>query len=602
MRLLTDNWVYIVIFLPIVVGFLNLLVFRRFTALIKLLSFIVTLLIMLSFSLPLFFGYTEPLPHIYMDNLSMLTSFWVSFFSFLILVYSIGFVKDLKIIPSYYGYFLITLGASIGALLSNNIILFILFWGFLGLTLYLMVLLSGDKSKASAKKAFIIVGGSDMLMILGLIICCFETNSLFMTHMSIPFSSSITLVAFIFIVIGAFAKAGAMPFHSWIPDVAEDAPVPVVAYLPASLDKLLGIYLIGRVTMTIFEMNKFSMNLLMIFGSITIIFAVMMALVQHDIKRLLGYHAVSQVGYMVLGLGTGSPIGMAGGLFHMINHANYKSLLFLTSGSVEKQCKTTDLDKLGGLSRFMPYTFFSALIASLSISGVPPLNGFFSKWMVYQGVVESAKTSAPHLWIFYLAAAMFGSVLTLASFAKLLHATYLGKPSREIENVKEANKWMIVPSVVIAFTCIFLGIFATNLFIPLFFSRMFPGIKFASTFTSNLSGIVLIGSLMAGLIVYILLNRRKYRYDTTFIGGNELKPTERIPGTDFYNTIREIIPLKQIYQSAEKKFFDIYEVLKNFTFSLSNGLMNLHAGILPTYLGWYILGIVILLYIWFGGR
>jgi len=340
----------------------------------------------------------------------------------------------------------------------------------------------------------------------------------------------------------------------------------------------------------------------MIFGSITIIFAVMMALIQHDMKRLLGYHAVSQVGYMVLGIGTGIPIGIAGGLFHMINHANYKSLLFLTSGSVEKKCNTTDLDKLGGLAKFMPYTFFAALIASLSISGVPPLNGFFSKWMVYQGIIETSKTVSPNLWIFYLAAAMFGSVLTLASFAKLLHSAYLGKPSEELENVKDVSGCMVVPSIVIAFTCIFLGLFSTKLFIPLFFSNMLPELKLTSNFTSDLAGIVLIGSIMAGLIVYILLNKNKFRYDTTYIGGNELKNNERITGTDFYNTIKEIKPLNYIYHAAEKKFFDLYEVLKNFTFSLSNGLMNLHSGVLPTYLGWYILGIVLLLYIWFGGR
>ena len=197
---------------------------------------------------------------------------------------------------------------------------------------------------------------------------------------------------------------------------------------------------------------------------------------------------------------------------------------------------------------------------------------------------------------------MFGSVLTLASFAKLLHSAYLGKPSEELENVKDVSGWMVVPSIVIAFTCIFLGLFSTKLFIPLFFSNMLPELKLTSNFTSDLAGIVLIGSIMAGLIVYILLNKNKFRYDTTYIGGNELKTNERITGTDFYNTIKEIKPLNYIYHAAEKKFFDLYELLKNFTFSISHGLMSLHSGVLPTYLGWYIFGIVLLLYIWFGGR
>src|SRR4030042_5389712 len=117
----------------------------------------------------------------------------------------------------------------------------------------------------------------------------------------------------------------------------------------------------------------------------------MMSLIQHDLKRLLGYHAVSQVGYMVLGIGTGNPIGIAGGLFHMLNHAIYKSCLFLSGGSVEKKAGTTELDKLGGFAKIMPITFVTFVIASLAISGVPPFNGFASKWMIYQGIIEIGK-------------------------------------------------------------------------------------------------------------------------------------------------------------------------------------------------------------------
>ena len=126
----------------------------------------------------------------------------------------------------------------------------------------------------------------------------------------------------------------------------------------------------------------------MMVGAVTILLAVVMALVQKDYKRLLSYHAISQVGYMVLGIGTALPIGIIGGLFHMINHAMYKSCLFLTGGAVEKQAGTTDLDKLGGLARKMPVTFVCFFIAAASISGVPPFNGFFSKELVYDAALE----------------------------------------------------------------------------------------------------------------------------------------------------------------------------------------------------------------------
>ena len=140
-----------------------------------------------------------------------------------------------------------------------------------------------------------------------------------------------------------------MPFHSWIPDAAIDADLPFMALFPAALEKLLGIYFLARISLEMFKLTPTSWisTLMMIIGSITIIFAVMMALIQKDYKRLLSYHAISQVGYMILGIGTAVPIGIVGGLFHMINHAMYKSGLFLTAGSIEKQTGTTDLKKLG---------------------------------------------------------------------------------------------------------------------------------------------------------------------------------------------------------------------------------------------------------------
>ena len=240
-----------------------------------------------------------------------------------------------------------------------------------------------------------------------------------------------------------------MPLHTWIPDCAEKAPIPVTAFLPASLDKLLGIYLLARIVMNIFVMNKAMNIVLLAVGAITIIAAVMMALVQHNLKKLLSYHAVSQVGYMVLGIGTANPIGIAGGIFHMLNHAIYKSCLFLSGGNVEQESKTTDLSKLGGLAKFMPITFITFLIASLSISGIPPFNGFVSKWMVYQGLVQRLTVNGERLTtIICLVAAMIGSALTLASFMKLVHATFLGQLAKgqTTKRINEASWTMWLPA------------------------------------------------------------------------------------------------------------------------------------------------------------
>jgi NADH-quinone oxidoreductase subunit L len=185
-------------------------------------------------------------------------------------------------------------------------------------------------------------------------------------------------------------------------------------------------------------------------GAVTIILAVMMALVQKDYKRLLSYHAISQVGYMVLGIGTAIPIGIVGGIFHMINHAMYKSTLFLTGGAVERQAGTTDLGKLGGLARSMPVTAVCFIVAAASISGVPPFNGFFSKEMVYDEALESG-------WVFY-AVALLGSVFTAASFLKLGHAAFFGKRPESAASVREAPLPMLVPMIVLAGLCVFFGV------------------------------------------------------------------------------------------------------------------------------------------------
>ena len=326
------------------------------------------------------------------------------------------------------------------------------FWEGLLLTLFGLIAMGGKEAFKTATKAFIIVGISDLCLMTGIGITGYLTGTLTISRITVP-ANTLGSMAFIFMMIGAISKAGSMPFHSWIPDAAVDAPLPFMAFLPASLEKLLGIYLLARISLDMFKLNAGSWLsiLLMTIGAITIVLAVMMALIQKDYKRLLSYHAISQVGYMILGIGTCLPVGIIGGLFHMINNALYKSCLFLTAGSVEKQTGTTNLYKLGGLWSKMPITFACFFITAASISGVPPFNGFFSKEMVYEGALERGS-------IFYLAA-LVGSFFTAASFLKLGHSAFLGKTNQPGENIKEASWPMLIPMIVIASICIIFGLF-----------------------------------------------------------------------------------------------------------------------------------------------
>ncbi|RKY88911.1 hypothetical protein DRQ15_09495, partial [candidate division KSB1 bacterium] len=231
------------------------------------------------------------------DSLSIFVGIFIVIFSLLTILYSFGFMRKRRGLAGYYLYIFLTLIASLGVVFSNHLILFIVFWGFLGLLLYLLIGF-GQKEHTShtAKKAFIIIGGTDAFMLLGLALIWQLTNSFQMDKIHIALDSRFAVWAYLCLAAGAFAKAGAMPFHTWVPDTAEDAPVPVTAYLPASLDKLLGIYFLARISLDMFQMNAAMNTVLMVLGSFTIVAAVMMALIQHDLKKLLGYHAVSQVG------------------------------------------------------------------------------------------------------------------------------------------------------------------------------------------------------------------------------------------------------------------------------------------------------------------
>ncbi len=587
------------ILISILAGSFVLFIPKRFRKLVEGFSLAIAVYLFIA-SIRIFAKAPIHADYLYVDGLSRFIVLGIGFFGALVSLYSLRFMASFKQFRSYYANVIWTIGFSLLAALSNNIVILLVAWGFLGFTLYMLINVAGPAAAGASKKTFIIIGGSDSLMILGFAIVWLITGDLNLSSIRIAIDSSLSFWAFLLIAIGAFAKAGAMPFHTWIPDTAKEAPVPVTAFLPASLDKLLGIYLLARLVLNVFILDGNTYALLMVIGAVTIVAAVMMALVQHDFKRLLGYHAVSQVGYMVLGLGTGNPIGIAGGLFHMLNNTLYKSCLFLSGGNVQHKTKTSDLDSLGGLAKIMPITFFSALIAALSISGVPPFNGFFSKWMVYQGLIEKGKSGGV-LWIFCIVAAMFGSGLTLASFIKFIHAIFLGKAKNERQSgdakQRDEVSWsMWIPPVILATLCIVFGIFAYIVPLKHFIVPILSDIRFIGMWPSLKATLFLAIGLGVGVLVYLTGNFKGIRETGSYIGGEDLGKDMRLSGTEFYNTIKELPLIRTIYKKAEKKFFDIYEVGKKFVFFFIRIFKYLHNGVLPTYLIWCILGIMIFLF------
>ncbi len=525
---------------------------------------------------------------------------FVGLFGLLLTLYSLGYIRGKEYPNRYFSWLLITVGASCGAVLANNLLLFLVFWEIVTLMFYLLVTLGGNPlSPEAAKKSFAILGFSDCALLLGIVLLWSLSGTLRISDISVRLGSGVSHLVFILFMIGATTKAGAMPFHSWIPSAAEGAPTPVMAFLPASLDKLLGIYLLARISLDIFVMDKSMGMVLMVIGAVTIILAVMMALVQHNLKKLLSFHAISQVGYMVLGIGTGVPIGIMGGLFHMLNNCIYKCALFLEAGSVEKRTGTTELSKLGGLASAMPYTFFAAFISALSISGIPPFNGFVSKWMVYQGTIIS------HQPIF-LVAAMFGSSLTLASFVKVLYSVFWGQRPKELREVKEVGFSMKVPMLILALLCIFFGVFAQfplGHFIGPVIGYSFHQAPKAITFydalwSPTLATFLIIIALVVGVIIYLWGRLKLRRTGLMYVGGETMDPEEvRVPGTGFYETISNLKGFKGAYGDAEKGVFDLYYLTGRYGNNIVQVLRKLHDGVLSTYLSWCIIGLGFLLFL-----
>ena len=552
------------------------------------------------------------------DVLSAFILLAVAFFGLLIAMYSVDYMDGHARHREYFTYLLWTLGVSCGVVLANDLLLLLVCWGFLGLTLYLMAGISGPDAAAAARKSLMVIGGTDALMLLGIVIYWQLTGNTRMDNPAIVLDNPLAYIAFLTLLAAAFAKAGAVPFHTWVPDFGEKVDAPVSAFLPASLDKLLGIYLLARCVLDLFVPTPAMYGMLMLLGAVTVISAVLMALVQHDLKRLLSYHAVSQVGYMILGIGTGTAIGLAGGLFHMLNNTVYKTALFLCSGVIEKETGTTDLDRLGGLAKLMPVTFLTCTVAALSISGIPPLNGFASKWMIYQGIISGGEGSGLG-WIVWLAVAMLGSALTLASFVKVLHATFLCKPSALVrqKTIRENSTSMLLPLLILTVLCIVFGVFAFQIPLGLL---IFPVVQaeIPGVWWSGLATVLIMTAVFVGLIFYLLSMRGgKIRRMRTYIGGEQMQDVyisgERqrdqegaeealqrdveVTGVDFYNTIEQLPGLHKFYTLTRKRVFDIYELLRRAINYFVQMLRTMHSGILPAYLRWFVAGLLVVVWV-----
>ncbi|MCX5686419.1 MAG: proton-conducting transporter membrane subunit [Candidatus Omnitrophica bacterium] len=244
-------------------------------------------------------------------------------------------------------------------------------------------------------------------------------------------------------ICGLFIKGGLVPFHGWLPDAYMAAPAPVSILLAGVMTKACGIYTLMRIVASVFGFTDPIKNTMMLIGMISILVGAFAALGQTNFKRMLAYSSISQVGYIILGAGTGTFLGLAGAAFHLFNHAIFKGLLFVNSAALEEKVGTSDMSRMGGLSERMPVTGATSVIAMLSASGVPPLAGFWSKLLIVIALWQIGHYA-------YAAIAILASVLTLAYFLYMQRQVFFGKLPPGLEGLREAGNGLTLTASALA--------------------------------------------------------------------------------------------------------------------------------------------------------
>ena len=401
------------------------------------------------------------------DSLGMFLALIITGASLLSVIYSLKYMSHDNGLEKYYVLFLLLTSSMIGFVFTGDlfnmyVMLEIMTFAAIALTAFRNY---KEKSVEAAFKYIVTGSLGSSLILLGTCLIYSETKTLNLAEIAVVIKAmeSMTptlIVAFSLMMVGYAVKAFMVPCHTWPTDAHMAAPSSISMILSGVMSKT-GIYAIIRLVFMIFGLasNKPVGYLILVWGVITMVIGVSMALLQHDFKRLLAFHSVSQIGYIITALGiaiieTGevSVLAMTGGTYHMINHAIFKGLLFLTAGAILYTTGTTDLESVSGLGKRMPFTMAMFLFGAAGISGIPPFNGFASKWMIY----EAGFTGS--LGIVSIIAVVV-SALTLASFIKVGHSVFFGPIKKEHKNIEDVPTSMKIPMGVLALGIVIFGLF-----------------------------------------------------------------------------------------------------------------------------------------------
>ena len=398
------------------------------------------------------------------DALSLFFALLIAVAVFVSCVYSIRYMEHDDNIPQYYTLFLMLAGGVLGLVLSGD--LFNMFIMVEILTFAAVALTAFRNTARGALEAafkYLVVGSIGSTCILaGTIMLYAQVHTLNFAQLSALIPGQLndaTKVAFALLFVGFSTKAFLVPFHPLAADAHGAAPASISVLISGVLTKS-GIYGIIRLVYFLFQsMGLRPIQFMLVFvGSVSMFVCVTMALAQHDFKRLLAFHSISQIGYVLTAVGLSTALGISAGLYHAMNHTIFKGLLFLAAGAVLHETGTTDLDRLGGLSKRMPHTTVLFLIGAASISGIPPFNGFASKWLIYQAAYLRAVETGSIGYLLVTIIALVTSTLTLASFVKVSQSVFFGRLPDEFKDVKEVPFGMRLAMSLFAILCVLTGL------------------------------------------------------------------------------------------------------------------------------------------------
>ena len=400
-----------------------------------------------------------------LDGLAAFMLVTVNLVSFLVTLYSISYMEKYTDKWRFYTLFMLMLAGMNGVIIAGDLFNLFVFFEIASISSYALVAFGTEAEELEASFKYAIMGSvASSFVLLGIALLYGHTSTLNMADISLTLSGKqgagflVSFVGVLFLM-GFGLKAALVPFHAWLPDAHPSAPAPISAMLSGVFIKTLGVYTLCRLFFNILGVSAKILFVLIILGVISMVVGAILAIAQRDIKRMFAYSSISQIGYIIFALGIGTPLAILGGLFHLFNHAIFKSLLFLDSGAIEYSTGTRDLKKLGGLSSRLPVTASTGLLGAMSISGVPPLGGFWSKLIIIIAAVQAEHFAGAVV-------AILVSIITLAYYLKFAGFTFFGKLDQAWLKIKEVPLAMKLAMVVLAIICVFSGLLVAPL--PLF--------------------------------------------------------------------------------------------------------------------------------------